>query len=283
MNIALHSLLFPHPKSILSREVLTEIKEMGYQGLELIPIDYTISEIEILKQISDEIKLSILLGWSLQAEHNLIDTDTNRMDAGIKHMEYLIDCAVILESPVVAGLNYAGCGCLTGKAPNKIEFSQAVKAYQKISDYALEKNVTLCLEPATREDSHLINTVAQGLSFINNVNRSNVRLLLDTYQMLREERSIDEAIRDANNHIGYFHISESHRGTLGTGTVPWKEVVNALNEINYKGWFCVEAFFDINSFITPFAKVWRQLDDNPFVLARSAMNFIRSIFVINNL
>lgn len=253
---------------------------MGYHGIELIPIDFTSVDIKKLKHLTDSIGLNILFGWSLGPEHNLIDSDPHHVEAGIAWMKSLINMAVELESEIIAGLNYAGCGCLSGKPPSEEEWYQAVNAYRKISDYALERSdVTLCLEPATREDSHLINTVVQGQAFIEAVGNPNVKLLLDTFQMLREERSVGGAIQTAADKIGHFHVSESHRGTPGTGTVPWKEVAEALRQVDYNQWLCVEAFFDTNSTIARNAKVWRQLEENAFVLAHSAIEFINSTII----
>ena len=279
MKVALHSLVFPHPKDILCPKVLIKIKEMGYHGIEIIPIDFNSEDIKKLKNLTDSIDLNTLIGWSLGPEHSLIDSNPELAKAGIAWMKELINMAVELDAKIIAGLNYAGCGCLSGKPHSEEELNRAVVAYRNISDYALKhSDVQLCLEPATREDSHLINTVVQGEAFISAVGNPNVKLLLDTFQMLREEGSIDSAIRTAADKIGHFHVSESHRGIPGTGTVPWKEVANALQQVDYDQWLCIEAFFDTNSFIASNAKVWRQLADNPFALAESAITFVYSTF-----
>ena len=46
---------------------------------------------------------------------------------------------------------------------------------------------------------------------------------LDTYHMNIEETSFRDAVRaaDAAGRLGYVHVGESHRGQLGTGSVPW--------------------------------------------------------------
>lgn len=277
MLLSLHSLVFPHPKSIISRKILTEIKALGYQGIELIPIDYSENDIYKFKSIAESLELRILLGWSLDIEHNLISENNTIVKAGIEHMKKLILLAKKLNAPCLSGLNYAASGYLTGMPSNHKEWARAINAYREICEFAMKyPDLIICLEPATREESHLINTVEQGCEFIRAVDRPNVKLLLDTFQMLREENDIATAICMADDKIGNFHVSESHRGTLGTGTVPWKEVLNALCNIRYKGWIGVEAYIDIRSTVASRAKVWRQMEDDPLKLARNSIEYIHN-------
>lgn len=277
MQVALHSLVFPDPKGILCFEVLKDIKRLGYSGIELIPIDCTIEDIKQLRIWTEQLGMTVLLGWSLGPEHNLISADHIKQRAGIAKMKELIDFGVALVAPILAGLNYAGAGYFTGRPPSSEEWSAAVRSYREICDYSLSKSgPMLCIEPATREDSHLINTVEQGIAFLQDVDRPNARLLLDTYQMLREEDAVGRAILAAGPCIGYFHVSESHRGTPGRGTVPWKDVFSALASVSYQGWLGVEAFFDTQSSLAPRAKVWRQLANDPMTLARDALVFIET-------
>jgi D-psicose/D-tagatose/L-ribulose 3-epimerase len=274
---ALHSLVFSHPRHLLSQSILREVRELGYSAVELIPIDYDRDDVKRLKGLCREIGLEIVVGWSLSAEHHLADPAL--CAAGVAQLKELVDLAAEVEAPILAGVNYAGCGYLTGRPPSEAELERAANAYREVADYALARTPTvLCLEPATRHDSHLINTARQALRFCDVVDRSNVGLLLDTFQMLREENSVGGAIREASGRIGYFHVSESHRGTPGTGTVPWSEVGQALHDVEYDGWIGVEAFFDVDAVVAPRAGVWRQLEKDPLTLARAAMLHMRAMF-----
>ena len=50
-----------------------------------------------------------------------------------------------------------------------------------------------------------------------------------------EDGFVGEAIERCGNRIGYFHIGESHRGYLGTGTVDFIAVFRSLARIGYDG------------------------------------------------
>jgi len=276
MSYALNSLVLRHPLELLEGGTLERLRDIGYQAVELIPIDYGPGEVARLRACARAAGVTVLIGWSLEAAHHLADPAT--APAGIAQMHQMIDLAERLEAPVVAGLNYAGCGALTGKPPTEGELSRAAEAVAQICDRAARAGVTVCLEPATRDDSYLINTAEQGVAFCDRVGRPNAALLLDTFQMLREERSLGAAIRQARGRIGHFHVSESHRGTPGTGTVPWPEVASALREIGYSGWVGIEAFIGPEAVVAPRAKVWRTMEKDAFTLAQRAMDHLRAMF-----
>jgi D-psicose/D-tagatose/L-ribulose 3-epimerase len=276
MHYALHSLVFPHPRQLLAEDLLVRIRDIGYHAVELVPIDYAGEDVARLRTLCRRVGLQLLVGWSLEAAHHL--ADPQRTAAGLRQMKHIVTVAEQLEAPLVAGVNYAGCGAVTGAPPTEEELSRAASAVAEVCDFAGRAGVTVCLEPATREDSHLVNTVSQGLEFCRRVNRPNAALLLDTFQMLREERSLGGAIAEARGSIGYFHVSESHRGTPGTGTVPWDEVGRSLRAVGYDGWVGVEAFFDTAALVASRAKVWRQMESDPLTLARKAMDHLRALF-----
>lgn len=277
--ISFHGLVFPNPKEILDEDNLRSLREMGYSGVEIIPEPFSSKDLDKIKRVCDTCGLTFLVGWSLGPEHHLADGDPDVVAAGIARMKELIDLCCRYESPILAGLNFAGVGKLTGRPASSREWSTAVAAYRDICAYADKRSGPMvCLEPATREDSYIINTAAQGLAFLNEVDAPNGALLLDTFQMLREEDSVGSGIAAAGNRIGYIHISESHRGTPGTGTVPWKEVAESLNKVGYAGWLGVEAFFDTNSWVASRAKVWRQMETDTLTLARRAIDHIHTMW-----
>ncbi|MCK4814976.1 sugar phosphate isomerase/epimerase, partial [bacterium] len=275
MKLSVHSLIFPDQKEFLNARSLGEIRELGYEGLELVPVGWDRKEIERLKGQADDLGMTVILGWSLGMDENPLSEDVHVRERAKEQMKRLIDYALILEAPILAGLNYAAAGYTTGKPSTPREWDLAVKAYRKICEYSnSHSGPTLCLEPAVRADSHLINTVQRAKEFVRAVDSPKALILLDTYQMLREEDSFEAAIRDAEGYIGYFHVSESHRGIPGRGTIPWRRVFQMLKELNYQGWLGVEAFWSSDLPVASRAKIWRCLADSPWMLLREAAEFI---------
>ena len=78
-----------------------------------------------------------------------------------------------------------------------------------------------------------------------------------------------------SNELFHIHLSESHRGTLGTGQVKWEETFAALEAINYQGWLTIEAFGTSDPAIVNAANIWRNAFDSPEQLYRDGIAFIR--------
>jgi len=88
--------------------------------------------------------------------------------------------------------------------------------------------VTINLEIVNRFESNLLNTAAQGLAFIRDAGSDNIYLHLDTFHMNIEEADPAQAILLTGDRLGYFHVGESHRGYLGSGTIDFPKTFDAL-------------------------------------------------------
>jgi D-psicose/D-tagatose/L-ribulose 3-epimerase len=75
--------------------------------------------------------------------------------------------------------------------------------------------------------------------------------------------------------LGYIHISESHRGRLGTGTINWDEVFRGLADAHYKGPLVLEAFTAINPELIAATRMWRPPKDTPGVIAGDGLVFMQ--------
>lgn len=117
----------------------------------------------------------------------------------------------------------------------KREWDFAVASVRKAAAYAEEKGVLLAIEPINRYESFLVNSAAQGLRFVQEVNSPAVRLHLDAFHMNIEEKDPVEAIRKAGGLLVNMHISDSQRGPVGQGHTDFAAIMKALNEIDYQG------------------------------------------------
>jgi sugar phosphate isomerase/epimerase len=70
---------------------------------------------------------------------------------------------------------------------------------------------------------------------------------IDTYHMNIEESDCREAILKAKGKIGHCHIADSDRWYAGHGHFDFKQVLEALKEINYDRALSVESFMFPNS------------------------------------
>lgn len=140
--------------------------------------------------------------------------------------------------------------------------SRGMEGIREMSFLAEDYGVDLCMEVLNRYENHILNTAQEGVAFVKQIGRPNVKVMLDTFHMNIEEDSIGEAIRTAGPWLGHFHIGECNRKVPGKGRLPWREIGEALRDINYSGCVVMEPFVRMSGTIGSEVKVWRDLSDN---------------------
>jgi D-psicose/D-tagatose/L-ribulose 3-epimerase len=91
-----------------------------------------------------------------------------------------------------------------------------------------------------------------------------------------EEPGFAAAIERAGDRLGYFHVGESNRGPLGSGTVDFPEAFAALDRIGYNGTITFESFSSavVSPALTRALCIWRETWDDGMELATAARRFV---------
>ena len=192
---------------------------------------------------------------------------------------FLLDALNQLEA--VEGDYLCGClayelGRLTGKPPTGEERAVVVDTLRDVADEAKRRGMRLGLEVCNRYETYLFNTLADGRAAIQAIGADNVALHADTYHMNIEEEGFRKPLADVADVLGYIHMSESHRGLVGSGTVNWDEVFAGLAEARYSGPLVLESFAAINPDLVAATCLWRPPNQPPGVLAREGLAFLRA-------
>ena len=115
------------------------------------------------------------------------------------------------------------------------------------------------MEVLNRFESHILNTAEEGVQFVEEVGMDNVKVMLDTFHMNIEEVSMGAAIRRAGKLLGHFHTGECNRMVPGKGRIPWREIGDALRDIEYDGTVVMESFVRMGGQVGADIKVWRDI------------------------
>jgi sugar phosphate isomerase/epimerase len=91
------------------------------------------------------------------------------------------------------------------------------------------------MEVLNRYESHLLNTAAQAVEFVEEVGAPNVGILLDAYHMNIEEADPAGAILDAGGRLFLFHAADSNRQAVGRGHTDFLALTRALGRAGYTG------------------------------------------------
>jgi D-psicose/D-tagatose/L-ribulose 3-epimerase len=204
--------------------------------------------------------------------------DAARRAQGVRYLEGCIDLAAAVGSPHVAGPMYSATGKARLLPPEEREQQRvwAVESLRQAADYAGERGVRLAIEPLNRFETDLVNTVEQGLDLCRRTGRDNVGLMLDTFHMNIEEKSISAAMAMAGDRLFHMQVAENDRGTPGSGHVPWEEVFGALDAVGYSGPIVIESFLPTVAEIARAVSLWRPVAPSMDALARDGYAFVRA-------
>ncbi|HAL62403.1 MAG TPA: hypothetical protein DCP08_08370 [Chloroflexi bacterium] len=233
------------------RKTFERLQKYGYDGLELVgePQRYDIQEV---RELCQEFGLSVLsvLGWAIwPLERDLAHPDPQMRQKALNYAAECVDLAIAVGAPLVVVIPAsAGRTSPIGQPDSEKawkeavarEWGYAVESVRKAAAYAEQKSLLLAIEPINRYESFLVNSTAQGLRFIREVNSPAVRLHLDTFHMNIEDRDPAVAIREAGSLLVNMHVSDSQRGPVGHGHTDFAAIMKALKEIGYQGALTME-------------------------------------------
>jgi D-psicose/D-tagatose/L-ribulose 3-epimerase len=164
-----------------------------------------------------------------------------------------------------------------GEEERARETALLVEVLASLAAYAEPRGVCLCVEPLNRFETSMLNLVSQAAEVVDRVGSPACGLLLDTFHMNIEERSLGEAISAAGPRLRHFHACENDRGAPGSGHVPWAEVARALRDVGYDGPVVIESFTSKVQSIARAAAIWRPLAESQDALARDGLAFLRRL------
>jgi D-psicose/D-tagatose/L-ribulose 3-epimerase len=109
------------------------------------------------------------------------------------------------------------------------------------------------------------------------VNHPACQIMLDTFHMNIEEKSLGDAIRSVGPHLRHVHACENDRGAPGSGNVNWDDVQQALRDIHYDGPVVIESFTDKVKSIARAAAIWRAFEPSQDALAQNGLAFLQKL------
>ena len=115
-----------------------------------------------------------------------------------------------------------------------------VDALRELGEHGERVGAKVFLEPLNRYEDYLINTLADAVSVVEEVDSPAVAVIADTFHMSIEEIQIGDAIRAADHHIEHVQLGDSGRLEPGMGHYDWTDTLDALEDIGYEGWLAME-------------------------------------------
>ncbi|OLB65005.1 MAG: sugar phosphate isomerase [Actinobacteria bacterium 13_2_20CM_2_72_6] len=277
LALGLSTFVLASPFSDADVGLFDKVRSFGYDQVEVCVEDPARLTAAAVARAAADAGLSVLVCGAVGAERDISHEDPARRAAGLDYLRWCVEFAAAVGSPLVSGPIYAPVGQARMLDPpgRRAQWDRAVASLAELAAFAA--GIRLAVEPLNRFETDLVNTVEQGLRLCTDVGADNVGLLLDTFHMNIEEKSIPAAIAAAGARLFHVQASENDRGTPGTGHIPWAEVVGALRAAGYTGSVVVESFLPTVREIARAVSLWRPVAPSMDELAAGGAAFLRPL------
>ena len=253
-------------------DTIRKAAETGFDFLEIPLLKPDTFDAKSHKQVLAETGLAATVSLALPREVHMPENP----EGAKAFLRGVFDHVEALGGTYLAGCIGYSLGALTGAPPTEGERATIVEGLQELAEDARARGITLALEACNRYETHLYNTLHDTREAVLATGAPNVQLHADTYHMNIEEEGFYTPFVENADVLGYVHMSESHRGLVGTGTVDWDEVFRGLKDANFTGDLVLESFAAINPDIAAATCLWRPTNEPPEVLATQGLAFLQA-------
>ncbi|CAN2186796.1 IolE Sugar phosphate isomerases/epimerases [Candidatus Nanopelagicaceae bacterium] len=260
-----------------ARAAISGAARSGYDYVEIALLDPWKVDIAMTRDLLAEYGVRAHASLGLSPTTDVTSTDASIIAKGDELLRKATDVLHGLGGTELCGVLYCSLGKYPGPASRENR-ANSVAAMQRLSDYAADKGINVNFEVVNRYETNIMNTGIEGLAFLDEVNRPNTFIHLDTYHMNIEEDGMEKSVIAAGDKLGFVHIGESHRGYLGSGNVDFDTFFAALKKINYQGPITFESFSSavVDPALSNALCVWRNLWSDSDDLASTALSFMKA-------
>jgi len=257
------------------RTAITKTAELGYDYIEIPALDPSSIDVKFTHTQLKENDLGATVSLGLPSHADISSEDPDVVARG---ESILIDALNVTRD--IGGTHMCGIlfSALTKYMRPKTDrgINNSAEVLYRIAEKAKTAEVAIGLEVVNRYETNLLNTGAEAMEMLKLIGSDNVSVHLDSYHMNIEESGLGNAIRGCDEHLGYFHVGESHRGYLGTGNIDFRDIFKALHDIGYTGPITFESFSSaiVAPDLSNLLGIWRNLWEDSYDLARHAKEFI---------
>ena len=276
MKIGMNMLLWTTSVTEEYKPILEDIKRTGFDGIEIPIGDGDEDFYKIIGSMLDSLDLERTAVTSVFEDGNPVSPDPAIREKAIEQLKWRIDMGAIMGAQVIGGPFHSAFASFSGHPPTNEERQRSAEVLRKAAEHAAQYNIMLTPEALNRFECYLYNTLGEIASLIDSVDHPNLQMIFDTHHAHIEEKNMRDVIRTHASKIAHVHISESDRGTPGSGQVNWTAVFDTLKEIKYDKWLTIEAFSRNNPEFASGINVWRNFQPTLEEIYRDGFNFIRS-------
>lgn len=244
------------------KKYVEKTAKLGFDILEIgaAPLpEYSAQEIKELKKCAEDSAMTLTAGYGPTFSHNMSSPDSCIREEAFDWYKKLFAVLSELDIHLIGGALYSYWPENFADVNKEDDWKRSVQGVQILAEEAAKYDINLGMEVLNRFENHILNTSEEGVKFVTEVGMENVKVMLDTFHMNIEESSIGNAIRHAGKLLGHFHTGECNRMVPGKGRMPWREIGDALRDIEYDGTIVMEPFVRMGGQAGADIKIWRDI------------------------
>jgi len=286
--VGIISMQFIRPFGSKDLDLFAKIGRLGFDFVELlVPEPEDGLDLKAARSALADAGLDIVLAARVNLQRSIASSEAEARQGGLDYLARCIDVADALGARIIGGPLYGEPLVFAGRAPYphdteamRIRAERTIEGLAKVAPLARAAGQVLALEPLNRFETDIVSTTAQAIEVVDAVDDTGLGIVLDTFHMNIEERSIPDAIRAAGSRLVHFQANENHRGFPGTGNMNWPMIMRALADIGYDGPVSLEPFRrDDQRVGLPIAH-WRAPRENEDEKLSAALGLIRSTLAV---
>ena len=227
---------------------------LGYDGLEIAP--YTLFETPEAVSATEVSRVRAVVGkaglvvtglhWLLVKPDNLslTDPDISIRTRTLEVMTRLTGLCAALGGNVLVHGSPKQRQIAPGEA-HAVARSRLIDALGAVAMVAEREGVLYCIEPLSRKETALINTIAEAAELVREVAHPNLRTMVDCSAAGQTEAESVPALLDRwlpTGLIAHIQINDPNRRAPGQGTMRFAPIAGALVRHGYSGTVAVEPF-----------------------------------------
>jgi len=277
LKYAVHAYAWTASWSNKTLDLIDRAKGLGFDALEVPLMEIDLVDAGAIKERAARVGLALCTSTACSELTDPTGDDEATRARADEYLHKCVKATADMGATVFTGVTYSAIGRRINGFPGEEYWDRAAKALKKAARYARDLGVTVGIEPINRYESFLVNTCDQAWRLKEMVDEPNTAIHLDAYHMNIEENDFHTPTRKAAPVLCHYHLSESHRGTPGTGTVDWDGIYRALGEANYSGLVGMESFCETSEAMAAATCIWRKLVSSSDVLLSEGLKYLKGL------
>jgi len=221
------------------RKSIERCAKFGYDAIELCgePDYYDVKEVNQLCKDNGIVISSICSVYN--AERDLAHPDPAMREKALDYVKKVVDFAAAINCPTIIAAPTACCKTKSLTDFDK-EYNWGIEGIRAGAEYAKPRGVNLTVECWNRYETYMLNRLDQGVEMVKKIDMDNVGVMGDMFHMNIDDPDMGQAIRNTGSLLTHIHFADSNRAAPGKGHSNFREVMQALKDIDYKGYCTFE-------------------------------------------